>query len=741
MQILWQMYPVLVLQLVKEGSAACSEFCACRWKNGKQTVECENKNLSEIPEGLDPETQVLDFSGNRLNKLGKELFLKKQLVNLQRVYLSNCRIKSVHRDTFKGLTNLVELDLSDNILETVPSGSFLGCPSLMKLLLNSNPITSLKKASFEYLGQLNNLELSNCKLTEVEEGAFQGMHSLEWLFLANNQLKTIPGRRTIPDYIKGVDLEKNPWECDCHLTDLAAWLRSFKSLLAVDPVCSGPPRLARQPIKSIAPSDLACLPSVSPTSFYLELGEGKNVSLLCHVHAVPEASVSWWMDGEMLRNDTMVAPGVHLIYYVEEGTENKRSELFIYNANSDDNGTFVCNADNPAGTAQANFTIRIVLKENPIVIIVSFPLEYVLCAVVGLSVLGLLVLVGVTVMIVKCRRRDSRRRKLEKTEEMVIQYQHNGGKLGESVKSLSDSLKHLNTQTVNRREQDMTAYEVQSCEMIPNRAPVSPSHAANQVKSPASLRGFPLEQNPDIINGCRREGDGEDHRNQEVYKGEFVKAVQFPIARLRESTEILDGGRCIVDPEGYPIDFGLPKVPCRTQMCEGYYRTLPSNRMKRHSAANPFRRISREAEFLSRSVDSPYENQIDVRYTADGYPAKNSSQGPSHQRENMVDPIPTFRSVQWPTYVPANIHVMNPSSTPQLNPTLICDINFVSTKRSASAQTDESDECAEISTVRRCSVNSETAASNDNSNNQMATVNEVLTESPDEGYEGEPSVV
>ncbi|KAG5899984.1 hypothetical protein JTB14_034553 [Gonioctena quinquepunctata] len=725
MQILWQMFPILLLQLLQD-STACSKFCACRWKNGKQTVECENKNLSEIPAGLDPETQVLDFPGNHLNKLAKELFLKKKLTNLQRVYLSNCRIKTVHRDTFKGLTNLVELDLSNNLLESVPSSSFPGCPSLMKLFLNSNPIVSLKKSAFEHLGQLNNLELKNCKISEVEEGAFQGLHSLEWLHLTDNRLRTIPGRRTLPDYIKGVDLEKNPWECDCHLLDLADWLKNFKSLQSVDPVCVGPSRLSLQSIKSISPNDLACLPNISPTSFYLELGEGKNVSLSCMVHAVPEATVSWWFDGEILRR------------------ENKRSELFIYNANSEDNGTFVCNADNPAGSSQANYTIRIILKESPVVIIVSIPFEYMMFGIIGSSIFGLIVLIVVIVVTVRCKRRDKRKRKLEKTEEMVMQYQHNESKSGDGLKCLSDSLKHLNTQTING-EQDMAAYEVQSCEMVPNRLPLSPGRVANQVKSPASLRGLSLEQNPDIINGCRREGDGEDHRNQELFQGEYVKTVPFPIARLRESTELLDGGTCILDPEGYPIDFGLPKLPCRTQKCEAYYRTLPSNRMKRHSAANPFRRISREAEFLSRSVDSPYENQMVVRYTADGYPARSPTQGPSHPLDIFPDGIAPssmqYCAVQWPTYVPANIHVINPSSnphnipTPKFNAVPACVVNFGSSKRSASAQTDnESDECGEKTT------NDSDSTVNDNSN-QIVTVNEVLTESPDEGYGGEPSVV
>lgn len=440
MPIFWRLFLMLLLQLIKE-TAGCSPYCACLWKNGKQTVECRKRNLSEIPNGLDPATQVLDFSENKIGILNKDVFVKKQLVNLQRLYLANSQIKSIHLNAFEGLTNLVELDLSSNLLESVPSETLIRCPSLMKLILSSNPITFLKKSAFEHLTQLNTLELSDCNISGIEEGAFQGLHSLEWLHLDGNRLKTIPSRRTLPEYVKGIELGKNAWQCDCHIQELAIWLKDFKRLLSVEPVCQGPSRLASRAIRSIPVSEMACLPNISPTSFYLEIGEGKNVSFMCHVQAVPEATVSWWFQGQMLQNDTIVAPGVHLIYFIEEGIENKRSELFIYNANAEDNGTFICNAENIAGVSQSNFTIKIILKENPIVIIVSFPFEYVLIAIAGISILGISVLVALITLIIKCRINNRRKKKLSHIDEYpVTQFSHNGSKLGE-VKNVSESVK------------------------------------------------------------------------------------------------------------------------------------------------------------------------------------------------------------------------------------------------------------------------------------------------------------
>lgn len=127
---------------------ACPTSCICKWKGGKQSVECINKSLITIPSGMDHGTQVLDFAGNNLDRLLKERFHKMGLINLQKIFLSRCRIKHIEDRAFKGLTNLVELDLSDNVITSVPSETFYDYPSLMRLTLNGNPIRIVKKSSF-----------------------------------------------------------------------------------------------------------------------------------------------------------------------------------------------------------------------------------------------------------------------------------------------------------------------------------------------------------------------------------------------------------------------------------------------------------------------------------------------------------------------------------------------------------------------------------------------------------------
>ena len=92
---------LLLLILMVSLVSACPSGCMCKWKGGKQTVECANKHLISVPEGMDTETQVLDMSGNTLQVLHRRLFQHLGLINLQRVYLSRCRLGHLDDLTFQ----------------------------------------------------------------------------------------------------------------------------------------------------------------------------------------------------------------------------------------------------------------------------------------------------------------------------------------------------------------------------------------------------------------------------------------------------------------------------------------------------------------------------------------------------------------------------------------------------------------------------------------------------------------
>ncbi|KAJ8982369.1 hypothetical protein NQ317_006956 [Molorchus minor] len=152
------------------------------------------------------------------------------------------------------------------------------------------------------------------------------------------------------------------------------------------------------------------------------------------------------------------------------------------------------------------------------------------------------------------------------------------------------------------------------------------------------------------------------------------------------------------------------------------YRTLPYNRTnKRHGAAVPIGRLSREAEFLSLSAHpTTYDHfGCDVRYTVDGYPVRTSdgsqravrvpSPPESHKSASSAstaEPCCSSSGVQWPSCVPANLHPVKREQP------------LVKKCVAAHTQTESFPPAVAI-----C--------------NKLPTTKETVAENADEGYEGE----
>ncbi|KAF6210813.1 hypothetical protein GE061_013924 [Apolygus lucorum] len=681
---------------------ACPSSCVCKWKGGKQTVECVNKSLITIPSGMDHGTQVLDFAGNNLDRLLKERFHKMGLINLQKVFLSRCRIKHIEDRAFKGLTNLVEIDLSDNAITSVPSETFYDYPSLMKLMLNGNPIRVVKKASFLPLTFLINLELSKCDLEMIEDGAFEALDKLEWLKLDNNKLRFISGQHVLPSALHGIELQHNPWQCDCKLIDMRLWLATFNVPHIVEPTCSSPQRYQGLQIKSIDVQDLACLPDVRPTPIFLEIAEGQNASLLCQVSSIPEAKVSWLYRGNILQNDSTVAPGLHLYYFVEEGTIEKTSELFIFNANVDDNGTFVCIAENPAGKSHSNYTIRIILKQEPIIGLTVFPYEYFVVISAAAVVIAILAIICLTLCLIQCRRQKKRKRKKDRSKVVALQHQHVSAKTpvmreNEPITRLGGSVIQVPKVNGIALNQEVMQFATgPGVLVIPNNL---------KYTSPPVPAAYP-EQNPDLINDTSKEWRGAKEGEEDKWvAGTLPRRDVFP-KHLTADVHLSPGK--FIDQDGYPLDYGLPKIQGASGVVVPYpqvmtpsnfYRTLP------HKRAGPGARFAREAEFVQKTGlgPAPYEhfNPADVRYTAEGYPVSPTPLYPCFQQDPFISPPAGYKgdpkdaAAQWPE---SNLDSLR---TQSVGAQTSCDARDVP----AATPTDEEPQ--------------------------------PLTESPDEGYEGE----
>lgn len=723
MRDFFQIILIVLLSLIVQSITSCPSPCMCKWKGGKQTVECGGHKLTTLPNGMDPGTQVLNFSHNSLTVLQSERFQKMELINLQKIFLSNNELIRINDRAFRGLSNLVELDLSDNMLTSIPTETFQDYSSLMRLSLSGNPIRDLKMSAFKYLSYLTTLELSNCQISVIEDESFIGMDNLEWLKLDGNRIKTIRGSHILPESLNGISLHGNRWACDCKLMDVYGWLTTYSIPQIEDPKCFEPTKLQGHTIKSLQIDELACLPEITPTTIYLEIAEGRNISLLCKITAIPEASISWWFQGQILQNDTIIAPNLHLYYYIEEGVDQKRSELFIFNANADDNGTFACIAENSAGRTQANYTIRVIVKEEPIVEEVSFPNEIFLFIIAATISICLLVFICCCIIICKCKKRN---RNGEMSAKMgnITKKNNNNNSTSSNNKKRTKS-KEVSFQLPNSQKCVAIASDINNslvCSKINGNLTITDNNQQDMLLyignntqnisiNDMSLQGHcgPQDRNPDLINDAeslrqRNESDMKQRRtddNNESGGGgcggnrnqmENPNANNdnnFPLvpilrpipARFTTMSTLPRGVNrgdmyqvdvhlnpsCFIDTNGFPVEYSLAQIPIvnQNQLPVNYsYKTLPHNRKNVAGSTSPIVRFSNEAEFITRTSQTFQTYSPDVRYTAEGYPCTMDPSNGSMIDQNFPSPPDGYKTENNSSSLPSVVLVSNQNICP-----------------------------------------------------------------------------
>ena len=292
---------LLLTLVIRVSSAACPRKCECLWRDSKITVDCSKAGLAAIPDTVESTVQVLNASYNNIPHLPTRVFSRVGLTNLQRVSLDHCALGQVDGHAFHGLANLVELNLAYNSLSEVPSAALneVDVPSLMTLSLAGNRgIADIGSEAFLGLAFLQKLDLSNCGIESLPPGAFAGLGRLQRLFLNGNSISTLGAQ--FPPSLHGITLHDNRWTCDCYLRHMRLWLAQSNVPRPIDPVCYSPRRLFGVRINALSLDEFACRPQISPTSMYLTVAEGKNVSLVCRVTSDPESQISWFFNGKLV---------------------------------------------------------------------------------------------------------------------------------------------------------------------------------------------------------------------------------------------------------------------------------------------------------------------------------------------------------------------------------------------------------------------------------------------------------
>ncbi|XP_060530613.1 leucine-rich repeat, immunoglobulin-like domain and transmembrane domain-containing protein 2 [Cylas formicarius] len=562
-------------------SGTCPSLCMCKWKSGKQTVECVERGLITVPESADPETQVLDLSGNNLQILPRETFVRSGLVNLQRVFLSRCRIGQIDDKAFRGLTNLVELDLSHNLLTSVPSITFADTPFLRDLVLSNNPVQKIDSNAFQVLHALVKLDLSNCEIKMITPNAFEGIEMLESLKLNGNQLSELrPNTVEVLNKLHGIELHDNPWYCDCRLRVVKEWLTYNNIPYPIVPKCGGgPERLIDKSFAEIQMDDLACKPEILPVSRYVEVFSGENATVACRANAVPSPHIKWYWNGRLLVNNSQFSSH-QKIHIFETGLQEKKSNLVLTNVQEIDSTEFYCVAENRAGNSEANYTLRVTSRPLGITSLGNGQIAGLSAALV---VLILFILVVILILLMRLRRHPLVETKTPGQMEVITVV--NGSNLPNGKVAISPSNATVEVPSFPERGQPT---DLKFCNPVqkPPRVSDLPYSSNNNgmmsasCVSPSSNSG----NNPDLINDTKqlgseemipvavaaegydmeRPGSGEYSRNADsLYPSSLWNADNdlYSTQRMANNNPafIFDDRVPIVDPKvGYPKDYGLP---------------------------------------------------------------------------------------------------------------------------------------------------------------------------------------
>ncbi|KAG7173237.1 Biglycan-like [Homarus americanus] len=96
----WAAWAVLITPALADWDQDCPPSCKCTHSSNRKLADCRSAGFSTVPTTLSTEVQELNLANNNIIYLEKDAFKKAGLVNLQKLYLKDNQIRSVHKDAF-----------------------------------------------------------------------------------------------------------------------------------------------------------------------------------------------------------------------------------------------------------------------------------------------------------------------------------------------------------------------------------------------------------------------------------------------------------------------------------------------------------------------------------------------------------------------------------------------------------------------------------------------------------------
>ncbi|XP_019728226.1 SLIT and NTRK-like protein 3 [Hippocampus comes] len=228
------------------------------------TVNCKENgflNVSQLtPRPLNG--RKLYLSGNLIQRIYRTDFWNFSSLDL--LHLGSNRISYLQEGAFSSLTNLRSLYLNGNNLERLSPDMFLGLQNLRYLYFEYNEIREMDRGTLASMPSLQLLFLNANLLRSLPLGVFSGVN-LARLNLRNNHLLQLPMEGVL-EHLTGlvqVDLQQNPWECNCEAAPLKRWLEGLSAVVVMgEVVCHSPEKNKGVDLRSLS-MELLC-PELKP---------------------------------------------------------------------------------------------------------------------------------------------------------------------------------------------------------------------------------------------------------------------------------------------------------------------------------------------------------------------------------------------------------------------------------------------------------------------------------------------
>uniref|UniRef100_A0A8C7TED1 LRRCT domain-containing protein n=1 Tax=Oncorhynchus mykiss TaxID=8022 RepID=A0A8C7TED1_ONCMY len=265
--------PIPLLEDSEEIDEPCFEPCYCQVKEGVFHVHCDSKGFTNVSQISQIWTRPfkLNLQRNSMRKLYFNSFL--HLNNAVSINLGNNALQDIHAGAFNGLGILKRLFLHENKLEVFRNDTFLGLESLEYLQADYNVIKRIESGAFRHLHKLRVLILNDNLIPVLPCYLFRSV-SLTHLDLRGNRLKTLPYKGTL-EYVgrslMEIQLEENPWICECDIVQLKTWLERVPYTALVGEItCEYPFHLHGKDLREIKRSELC--PLLSDVEIEVKLG-------------------------------------------------------------------------------------------------------------------------------------------------------------------------------------------------------------------------------------------------------------------------------------------------------------------------------------------------------------------------------------------------------------------------------------------------------------------------------------